>query len=127
MTRAKVLLIGLDPKVVDYANLPTRLDEPTLRAALAADEKRLRDLGYDAKWLLTDRGETAEAVLSAALEGAAFDCILVGAGIRTIPAHFLLFEKLLNVIHAKAPGAKICFNSAPQDTAEAVQRWARPS
>ena len=119
----KVLLIGLDPKVVDYAHLPVKLDEPTLRAGLATDEKGLRDLGYDARWLLVDRGETAEAVLSAALEEKTFDCILIGAGIRTIPPLFLLFEKLVNVVHEKAPHAKICFNTVPEDTAVSVQRW----
>jgi len=124
MTRKKkVLLIGLDPKVVDYAHLPVKLDEPTLRAGLATDEKRLRDLGYDASWVLIDRGETAEAVVSAALEDKAVDCILIGAGIRTIPPLFLLFEKLVNVVHLKAPQAKICFNTAPEDTAVSVQRW----
>lgn len=34
MTQKKVILIGLDPKVVDYASLPSKLDEPTLRAGL---------------------------------------------------------------------------------------------
>ena len=119
----RVLLIGLEPKFVDYATLPTHLDEPTLRAGLAADERKLRDLGYDASWLLIDRGETAEAVVSAKLSGGTFDCILVGAGIRTVPPLFLLFEKLVNVIHAKAPGAKICFNTQPDDTARSVARW----
>jgi hypothetical protein len=124
MTRTKkVLLIGLDPKVVDYAHLPVKLDEPTLRAGLATDEKRLRDLGYDARWLLVDRGETAETVVAAALDNEAVDCILIGAGIRTVPPLFLLFEKLVNVVHEKAPHAKICFNTAPEDTAVSVQRW----
>src|SRR3954470_2621605 len=99
MHTKKVLLIGLDPTVVDYAHLPVKLDEPTLRAGLATDEKRLRDLGYDASWVLIDRGETAEAVVSAALEDKAVDCILIGAGIRTIAPLFLLFEKLVNVVH----------------------------
>jgi len=35
----------------------------------------------------------------------------------------LLFEKLINLVHEHAPGAKICFNTTPADTAEAVQRW----
>ena len=100
-----------------------RLDEPTLRAGLAADEKRLRDLGHDAKWLLIDRGETAEVVVSAALQANPFDCVLIGAGIRTVPPLFLLFEKLVNLAHEKAPHAKICFNTVPQDTAESVRRW----
>jgi hypothetical protein len=123
MPQKKVLLIGLDPKVVDYAALPAKLDEPTLRAGLAADEKRLRDLGYDAKWLLIDRGETAVAVVSAALRDATFDGILIGAGIRTIQPLFLLFERLVNAVHEHAAHAKICFNTVPEDTAVSVQRW----
>jgi hypothetical protein len=95
----------------------------TLRAGLAADEKRLRDLGYDARWLLIDRGETAETVLSAALKEKTFDCVLIGAGIRTIPPMFLLFEELINLVHAGAPHPKICFNTAPEDTAVSVQCW----
>jgi len=50
--------------------------------------------------------------------------VVIGAGIRTIPADFLLFERLVNVVHRNAPGARICFNTKPSDTAEAVQRWA---
>jgi hypothetical protein len=124
MTRDKrVLMIGLDPKVVDYSHLPVQLDEATLRAGLAADEQRLRDQGYDARWLLIDRGETAESVVSMALEEKAFDCILIGAGIRTIPPMFLLFEKLVNLVHETAPHAKICFNTVPEDTAVSVRRW----
>jgi hypothetical protein len=121
--KAKVLLIGLDPKVVDYASLPTRLDEPTLRASLDADVRRLREHGYDATWLLTDRGETALTVVNARLAAEKFDCILVGAGIRTIGPMFPLFEKLVNAIHVGAPGAKIAFNTNPDDTPESVQRW----
>ncbi len=100
-----------------------KLDEPTLRARLGADLQRLRDLGYDATWLLVARGETAEAAVTAALRERQFDCVLIGAGIRVVPPLFLLFEKLVNVIHENAPQAKLCFNSAPQDTAESVQRW----
>jgi hypothetical protein len=119
----KVLLIGLEPKFVDYATLPTHLDEPTLRAGLDADVHKLRDLGYDAEWLLVDRGETAESMVSAKLQAGTFDCILIGAGIRTIAPLFLLFEKLVNVAHEKAPRARLCCNTHPEDTAQSVQRW----
>jgi precorrin-6B methylase 2 len=60
---------------------------------------------------------------SAALKEKTFDCVLIGAGIRTIPPLFLLFEKLVNVVHEGAPQAKICFNTVPADTAVSVQRW----
>ena len=99
------------------------LIEPTLRAGLEKDLQRLRDLGYSADWLLIDRGETAEAVVSATLQANTFDCVLIGAGIRTVPPLFLLFEKLVNLVHEKAPHAKLCFNTRPEDTAESVQRW----
>jgi hypothetical protein len=72
---------------------------------------------------LTDLGNTAEAVVSRKLSESAFDCILIGAGIRTLPTYFLLFEKLINVVHQNAPESKLCFNTKPGDTAEAVQRW----
>ena len=119
----KVLLIGLEPRFVDYAALPVHLDEATLRRGLSADEHTLRELGYDAGWLLIDRGETAEAVVSVQLRSESYDCVLVGAGIRTIPPLFPLFEKLVNLIHALAPGAKLAFNTEPADTAASVQRW----
>ena len=119
----KVLLIGLEPKVVDYTSLPTHLDEPTLRAGLEADLRKLRELGYEAEWLLIDRGQTAEAVVAARLQSETFDCVLIGAGIRTIPPLFLLFEKLVNVVHENAARTKLCFNTQPEDTARSVQRW----
>jgi hypothetical protein len=123
-TKKNVLLVGLDPRVVDYTSLP--FDEQTLSAALKADEERINRLGYQGTWCLVDLGETAESVLRERLEANIYDCILVGAGIRTIPAHFLLFERVMNLVHALAPGAKLCFNTNPSDSAEAIQRWISP-
>jgi hypothetical protein len=57
------------------------------------------------------------------LEQKRFDCILIGAGVRANPSNFLLFEKLINVVHEHAPQAKLCFNTMPSDTAAAVKRW----
>jgi hypothetical protein len=46
--------------------------------------------------------------------------------LRQPPALLLLFEKIVNLVHALAPRASICFNCNPADTAEAVQRWLEP-
>ena len=89
----------------------------------ASSEDALTRLGYRVHMCLTDFGETAVAVVQSQLEQQRFDCILIAAGIRTIPSNFMLFEKLINVVHAHAPHAKLCFNTKPSDTAEAVQRW----
>jgi hypothetical protein len=93
------------------------------RAALTVDQTRLATLGYEAELCLTDLGSTAEAVVAQKLSEKPFECVAIGAGIRTIPTYFLLFEKLVNVVHQSAPTARICFNTKPSDIAEAVQRW----
>jgi hypothetical protein len=92
-------------------------------SGLTAENQRLRDLGYDAEMCLTDLGETAERVVQDSLRSKAYDCVVIGAGIRVPPISFLLFERLINVVHSNAPQAKLCFNTKPGDTAEAVLRW----
>ena len=62
-------------------------------------------------------------VVQSQLKQKRFDCILIAAGIRTIPSNFMLFEKLINVVHEHAPQTKLCFNQLPSDIAEAVKRW----
>jgi hypothetical protein len=121
--KKRVLVIGLDPNLVDFSHIPD-LNAEKVMAALEADQAELNALGYDAQLCLTDLGRTAESVVLQKLSESMFDCILIGAGIRTIPTNFLLFEKLINVVHLNAPKAKICFNTKPSDTAVAVRRWA---
>lgn len=121
-TKKRVILIGLKPEVVDYTNF-TDLTPEKLMAALKADEATLNSLGYDAQWCLVDLGETAETVVTQKLKETAFDCVMIGAGVRTVPDKLLLFEKLINLVHQHAPEARICFNTKPSDTAKAVQRW----
>ena len=116
-----VLALGLDPRFVDLSQMPG-LTPDLVRAYLDAQIARIGELGHDVVSCLVDLGETAEARTASALESRDFDCVLMGAGLRGEP-QLLLFEKLLNLVHAKAPRAKICFNSSPADTAEAVQRW----
>ena len=117
-----VLVIGFEPTLLDYTAIPD-LDAAKVMAGLKADETRLRNLGYDVELCLHDFGETAEIVVRDRLRQKQFDCIVIGAGVRTIPKYFILFEKLINVVHEHAPRAKLCFNTKPSDTAEAVQRW----
>ena len=113
--------MGLDPDCVDLAEFPD-LTPGLVRAFIDAQLERLRGLGYEVFSCLVDSGETAEAVTQRHLDARRFDCVVVGAGLRA-PTQLLLFDKLLNLVHARAPQAKICFNTTPADTAEAVQRW----
>jgi hypothetical protein len=125
--KKSVMLIGLEPTLIDFSD-PFFTDSPGMNATkilagLKSAEESLTRLGYSVQMCLTDLGETAEVVVQSQLEQRRFDCIIIGAGIRAIPSNFILFEKLINVVHEHAPQAKLCFNTNPSDTAEAVQRW----
>jgi hypothetical protein len=117
-----VLAIGLDPAFVDVSGMPGLTPE-LLRAYIDAQIERARSLGYEVESCLIDLGETAMQTAEAALRSKAFDCVVIGAGLRVPPERLLLFEQVLNLIHRLAPKAAIAFNTTPADTAEAVQRW----
>jgi len=53
---------------------------------------------------------------------ARIDCVMIGTGLRA-PQQLMHFERLINLVHVQAPGAKLCFNTPPADTTDAVQRW----
>jgi hypothetical protein len=121
--KKRVVLIGWNPEVVDYSKWPDLTPE-NLIAALEADKNKLSELGYEAILLFIDNAETAFSAVKNTLDQENYDCVLIGAGVRTVPEHFIVFESLVNAVHESAPKAKICFNTNPSDTAEAIQRWA---
>jgi hypothetical protein len=126
-TPKHVLIVGLQPQLIDFSS-PEFAAVPGLNAdkvmeGLNAGAASLVALGHEATLCLTDFGDTAETVLQNELKTRHYDCVMVGAGVRTVATHFLLFEKIINIIHEHAPGARICFNTKPGDTAEAVKRW----
>src|SRR5205823_6246357 len=112
-----VLLIGLDPDLIDFSKpgYAPGMTAAKVNAGLQSCEEELTGLGYSVQRCATDFGATAEAVVLNHLKQKPFACIMIGAGLRTVPANFLLFEKLINVVHEHAPQARLCFNSLPSD------------
>jgi len=119
--RPSVLALGLDPIYADYTQMPGLTPE-SVRAFIDSQIERVRGLGYDVVSCLVDTGASAEMVTARRLAERSYDCVVIGAGLRAQPL-LQLFERLLNLVHTMAPHAKICFNTTPKDTAEAVQRW----
>ena len=123
MNAKKVILIGLDPQGYDYANAPIpNLTPQLVMAGLESDLSALDKEGYDAQMLLVDPDADPVGAISKALQER-FDCILLGAALRTTPKYFLLFEKVINLVHEAAPGSRLCFNTGPADSLAAVRRW----
>jgi len=123
--KKSVLVVGLDPTLIDFSDpgYPPGMDATKVFAGIKSSEDELTSLGYSVQTCLTDFGETAEAVVQNQLKGNRWDCVMIGAGVRTNPSNFMLFEKVINVVHEHAPQAKLCFNQLPSDIAEAVKRW----
>lgn len=118
MTKKRILMVGLNPSLVNFA-AGSSLNAESVRAATV----RLRALGHEVHDCLFDPGTQSEQPLVNLLSRSPFDCIMIGAGLRALLEHTILFEKVINTIHRHAPSAPICFNTNPGNTAEAVLRW----
>lgn len=125
-SKKAVLLIGLAPHVVDFSKIPG-LDEAKLTAGIEATLEEVVAAGFDATWCLTESTwESVEPQVSASLAAKRYDAVMIGAGVRTIAEHFLLFERIINLVHTAAPDAKLCFNTSPDTTLAALRRWIEP-
>ena len=120
-----VLFVGQQPETVDFSDpaLPPGLDAAKIHAGIAVGMQQMADRGWHADLCLVRPDQSATAMLESQPSAAAYDCVVIGGGIRIPPKSLLLFERLLNAVHRAAPAASIAFNTAPPDTADAAARW----
>ena len=126
-SKPQILLIGIDPVLLDFsspefASMPG-LTADKIEAGTKSALDELNALGYDAEKCWIDLGTTAAETVVACLRKTRYDGIIIGAGIRVAESNFLLFERMVNVVHEHAPQAKIVFNTSPKDNVAAVKRW----
>ncbi|MFJ9388653.1 hypothetical protein ACIRON_07540 [Nocardioides sp. NPDC101246] len=119
----RVLLVGLAPEAVDLSDAP--IDLATLKERIAVGNAQVADAGYDALSceIGTDVDE-AVAQVREALGQQAWDIVMIGGGVRAMPAHTELFEALVNLVHELAPGTRFAFNAGPDTTLAALRRAA---
>jgi len=124
-----VLIIGEDPDLIDFSidfsapDVPPNMDAHKVMDGLNGSRDRLKGLGHEARILLTRDATTVDAQVSEALKESRYDVIVIGAGLRTLPPMAEQFERLINVLHEKAPQAKLAFNSQPGDSDKAALCW----
>ena len=123
----RVLLVGQTPETVDYSDpvLPPGLDAEKIHEGIAVAVANIKERGWQGDTCMIDPDETAVPVLEKQLSEAAYDCVVIGAGLRMPPKGLALFEDVINAVRKAAPGAAIAFNTRPEDTAEAVGRQLR--
>jgi hypothetical protein len=122
MTR--ILFVGQKPETVDYSDpsLPPGFDAEKIKAGIALGVSKIEERGWHCDTCMITPDGAGSAMLEAALAGAAYDCVVVGGGLRLPPKSLALFETVVNIIHKFAPGAAIAFNTRPEDTADAAAR-----
>ena len=119
-----ILVIGVDPDAVDYTDpaLPPGLTADRVRAGLAAVHGQFVARGDRADQCMLALDGSGAATVAAQLQGAAYDCVVIGAGLRKPEGNLELFEAVINAVHRHAPTAVIGFNTRPDDTVQAAER-----
>jgi hypothetical protein len=123
---SSVLAIGLDPIHVDFSAFPD-LTPDRVRAYVSSELNRLREDGFRVTDCLISPDEQGLRMVEYELNAMRYAGVLIGAGLREPPTPVRLFECVINLVHSLAPDARICFNSSPADTTEAVRRWISPA
>ncbi|WP_242183862.1 hypothetical protein [Sphingomonas sp. CARO-RG-8B-R24-01] len=122
MTR--VLFVGQKPETVDFSDpaLPPGFDADKINAGIAIALEKIRERGWHGDTCMITPDASGGAMLAKALRDAAYDCVVIGGGLRLPPRSLALFEMVVNLVHKTAPDAAIAFNTRPEDTAEAAAR-----
>jgi hypothetical protein len=121
----RVLFVGQKPETVDFSDpaIPPGFDAEKINAGITIGAARIRERGWQADLCMVAPDATAGPMLEKQLTSAAYDCVVIGGGLRLPPKSLLLFETVINAIHRGAPNAAIAFNTKPEDTGEAAARW----
>lgn len=120
----RVLIIGEEPDLVDFSDpaIPPGMNADRVREGLNSALARLRAGGREADLALTTSEGAAAGEVAVALGAKAYDCVVVGAGLRLLPKMTRTFEAVMNAVHEHAPQARLAFNLSPDDSADAAER-----
>ena len=122
MTR--ILFVGQKPETVDFSDpaLPPGFNAEKIEHGIALGVSKIQDRGWQGETCMITPDAAGSAMLESALKRAAYDCVVIGGGLRMPPKSLALFETVVNIVHKAAPNATIAFNTRPEDTADAAAR-----
>ena len=121
----RVLLVGFDPATVDFSDpaLPPGMTAEKIHAGVTLALADFAGRGWLAEVGFINPDETAVAMLERCLASDAYDCVVIGAGVRPPLNRLVLFEAVVNAIHRAGRQAAIAFNTRPDDCGAAAARW----
>lgn len=120
----RVLFVGQKPETVDFTDpsLPPGFNAEKINAGIALGVSKIEGRGWQGDTCMITPDAAGSSLLESVLKGAAYDCVVIGAGLRLPPKSLALFETVVNIVHKAAPNAAIAFNTRPEDTADAAAR-----
>jgi hypothetical protein len=120
----RILFVGQKPETVDFSDpsLPPGFDAGKINAGIAVAVAKIKERSWQGDTCMITPDEAGKAMLEKQLKSAAYDCVVIGGGLRVPPKSLALFETVVNVVHKAAPNAAIAFNTRPEDTADAAAR-----
>jgi hypothetical protein len=121
----RVFFVGQQPETVDFADptLPPGMNAERIHSGIALALKQMAERGWHVDLCLLQPDETAGPDVERRLKAQAYDCVVIGAGIRLPPKSLSMFEAVINAVHRAAPGTPMAFNTRPEDSADAAARW----
>ncbi|KAI1367728.1 hypothetical protein F5Y08DRAFT_297464 [Xylaria arbuscula] len=121
----KVLLMGFQSDVAlpQYFREMFGTDEE-IGAKIRADHDRIQRSGITTVPYLINSRELEKGLkdVESLLREGSYDAIGIGAGVRLVPEYLGLFERLVNMCIANAPGVPLMFNDGPDGTTRAIER-----
>lgn len=118
---SRTILIPVRRFSLEDPHIPAEL-KAKLEVALAESIDILTREGYDTVWVHpTASGSIAPIV--EALKARKPDGVIVGYGIRGSKELTGMFEEIVNAVVKEGRGAKLMFNTVPQDGIESARRW----
>ena len=90
----RILFVGQKPETVDFSDpaLPPGFDAEKINAGIAAAVAKIGERGWQGDTCMITPDEAGRAMLENTLRGAAYDCVVIGGGLR-IPPKGLPYSK----------------------------------
>ena len=120
----RIAMVGYDPSAVDFSDpaLPPGMTVEKVHAGIDVSMKQFAARGWQADLCFIRPDNSAGPEVERHLASGNYDCVVIGAGVRLPPRRLAVFEAVVNAVHKAAPGARIAFNTRPDDSAEAAAR-----
>ena len=100
---SRVLFVGQKPETVDFSDpaLPPDFNAEKINAGIAIAVAKIGERGWQGDTCMITPDEAGRAMLEKALEQAAYDCVVIGGGLRIPPKSLTLFEMVVNAVHTQ--------------------------